>query len=91
MASESRSNVATEVVVSFPPVDERTVESLEASSYRSYLRRAREGPVTVGEEWEEFVNCGCGTTHDVRLRVESVVSGEALGEGTDLVFEPREP
>jgi hypothetical protein len=40
----------TEVVVSFPPVDDRTVQSLEASSYRSYLRRAREGPVAVGDE-----------------------------------------
>ncbi len=87
----AESDVASEVVVSFPPVDDRTVESLTEPSYRSYLRRARSGPVTVGEEWEEFVNCGCGTTHDVRLRVESVLGGDVIGEGTAFVFEPREP
>jgi hypothetical protein len=83
-------DTAAEIVVSVPSVDERIVPSLTSPSYRSYLTRAREGPVAVGVEWEEFVNRGCGTTHDVLLRVESVSGRKALGEATDLAFEPRE-
>jgi hypothetical protein len=90
MTGESGSNVATEVVVSFPPVDDRTVESLEESSYQSYPRRARAGRVAVGDGREEFVNCGCRTTHDLRLRVEALEVGDAIGEDTAFVFEPRE-
>jgi hypothetical protein len=90
MPGESGPDVATEVVVSVPSVDDRTVQSIASPSYESYLRRARAGRVVVGEEWEEFVNCGCGTTHDLRLRVEALAGGDAIGEDTQFVFEPRE-
>lgn len=80
---------ATEIVVSFAPTDDRTAEALDAASYRSYLRRTRRGDVSVGDEWAEFVNCGCGSTRDVVLRVESVDGGESIGTETAFVFEPR--
>jgi len=86
----TNARTAAEIVVSFPAVDDDTAGALDNPSYRSYLRRAHEGPVTTGEEWAEFVNCGCGTTHDVVLRVESVAGGDAISETTALVFEPRE-
>lgn len=80
---------ATRVIISFSPSDDRTAEALDARSYRSYLHRARQGPVTVGDEWEEFVSRGCGTTRDVTLRVESLIEGESIGEETEFVFDPR--
>ncbi|SDR10075.1 hypothetical protein SAMN05216278_3622 [Halopelagius longus] len=76
------------MVLSFSPPDERTADALDADAYRSYLRRTRSGPVSVGAEWDEFVSRGCGSTRDVTLRVESVRGGELLGEETELVFEP---
>ncbi|WP_435102019.1 hypothetical protein [Halarchaeum sp. P4] len=80
---------ASEVVVSFTPADDRTGAALDAPSYRRYLTRAHDGAVAVGDEWEEFVNCGCGTTRDVTLRVEST-DGDYVDAETTFVFEPRE-
>lgn len=59
-------------------------ESMTERSYRRYLRWAHAGPVTVGEEWEEFVNCGCASPEDVVLRVEQVEGGSAIGSETAL-------
>lgn len=81
---------AARVVLSFAPADESTAEALRADSYRAYLRRTRSGPVDAGEEWEEFVSRGCGTTRDVVLRVESTDGGDAIGPDTEFAFEPRD-
>ena len=90
MADVSASNTASRVTLSFSPSDGRTAEALDAPSYRSYLRRTRSGPVAVGDEWEEFVNCGCGTTRDVTLRVAATTGGRSIDEETEFVFEPSE-
>jgi hypothetical protein len=50
--------------------------------YRQYLRRAHEGPVAVGEEWSEFVTCGCESPQDVRLRVERIDGPASVGPET---------
>lgn len=81
---------ATRVLLSFAPPDERTAEALDTERYRAYLRRAHSGPVAVGDEWDEFVSRGCGSTRDATLRVEDVEGGETVGEETAFAFEPRE-
>lgn len=85
--SETRTR-ADEVVVSFAPADGRTASELDAPSYRRYLTWAHEGPVAVGDEWAEFVSCGCGSTRDVTLRVEAA-DGDAVDAETAFVFEAR--
>jgi len=70
------------------PGSERLVDAVSARSYRRYLGRARAGPVAVGEEWTEFVNCGCGTRADVVFRVVAVEGGERVGPDTAFAFEP---
>ena len=89
------SAVASRVVLTYRPVDrnpdgavddEWIRDELESDTYRTYLRRARGGPVTVGEEWEEFVSCGCATPQDVVLRVTAVEGGEGLGADTAIDF-----
>ncbi|MEF8851488.1 MAG: hypothetical protein V5A44_09015 [Haloarculaceae archaeon] len=94
--TEEPTDVADRVRVSYRPVDDEGVpveeddylgESVRADTFRTYLRRAHAGPVGVGDEWAEFVNCGCGTTEDVHLHVEAVEGGSAIGETTDVVVE----
>lgn len=85
-----QSPVATRVTLSYAPPDEKTATAIGADRFRSYLRRAHSGSVSVGDEWDEFVSRGCGTTRDVTLRVESTTGGEVVGEGTEFAFEPRE-
>lgn len=80
---------AARVILSFAPTDESTAEALRKDPYRTYLRRTRSGPVAVGDEWEEFVSRGCGTTRDVVLRVESTIGGDSIGPETAFAFEPR--
>jgi hypothetical protein len=77
---------ASRVVVSFSPVDDRITDSLAEPSYRSYHRRAHSGPIAAGDQWAEFVSCGCGTTRDVTLRVEST-DDDVIHEATEFVFE----
>lgn len=88
--NQRATNVATEVHLSFVPTDDRIGEALDKRHYRSYLRRSRQGPVDVGDEWDEFVSRGCGSTRDVTLRVESIEGGDEIGEETEFVFEPRQ-
>lgn len=64
-------------------------ENMMADSYRRYLRWAHAGPVAVGEEWDEFVNCGCASPEDVVLRVEEVEGGTAIGSETAIDVVPR--
>ncbi|MCU4744147.1 hypothetical protein OB955_14855 [Halobacteria archaeon AArc-m2/3/4] len=59
-------------------------ENMTKANYLRYLRRAHAGPVSVGDEWEEFVNCGCASPEDVVLRVEEVVGGSAIGSETTI-------
>ena len=82
-------SVATLVTLAVSPGDDRTVEAVGSERYRAYLRRAHEGPVTVGAEWAEFVSRGCGSTRDVTLSVESVEGGTEIGEETAFAFASR--
>lgn len=59
-------------------------ERMAEPAYVRYLRWAHAGPIAVGEEYEEFVNCGCESPQDVVLRVERVEGGSALGSETTL-------
>lgn len=88
MADSERPEIATTVVLSYRPSTERARSELDADSYRSYLRRARNGPVSPGDEWDEFVSTGCGTTEEVVLRVEAIEGGSEIGEDTTFTFDP---
>jgi len=57
-------------------------ENMTEFTYRQYLRRAHAGQVSVGDEWDEFVNCGCASPEDVTLRVEEIDGGTAIGSET---------
>jgi len=89
MSTQTERATATRVTVTFSPDDERTADALDAESYRGYLRRTHSGPVSVGDEWEEFVSCGCGTTRDVTLRVDAVDGGNVIDETTTFEFQPQ--
>lgn len=65
------------------------VEKMAERSYLRYLRWAHAGPVAVGDEWDEFVNCGCASPEDVVLRVEVVEGGTAMGAETHIEVVPR--
>ncbi|MEF8829717.1 MAG: hypothetical protein V5A49_11820 [Haloarcula sp.] len=93
--------IADRIVLSFAPsaadgdpwsgVDtEWIADELRGDTYQQYLRRAHGGPVAVGEEWAEFVSCGCATPQAVVLRVERVEGGTALGDATALEVHPRD-
>ncbi|KAA9398239.1 hypothetical protein Har1130_04720 [Haloarcula sp. CBA1130] len=94
-------SVADRIVLSFAPsaadgdpwsgVDtEWLADELRGDTYQQYLRRAHGGPVAAGEEWDEFVSCGCATPQDVALRVERVEGGTVLGDATTLAVQPRD-
>ena len=100
MSSTRQTAVASRVVLSYRAVDAGDGEWELADSdwirdrmnvdyYLQYLKRVHGGPLSVGEEFEEFVNCGCASPQDVVVRVEAVESGEELGADTDLVVVPR--
>ncbi|MFC7026494.1 hypothetical protein ACFQJ5_01010 [Halomicroarcula sp. GCM10025324] len=59
-------------------------ESMTEATYLRYLRWAHAGPVSVGDEWDEFVNCGCASPQDVVLRVERVEGGTGIGGDTTI-------
>jgi hypothetical protein len=89
--TEGTTDTADRIRLSYRPVDAETadeagftVESLREETFLTYLRRAHDGPVAVGDEWAEFVNCGCGTTEDVVLRVEAVEGGSTIDESTGI-------
>lgn len=89
--------VAERIVLSFAPDEDPwssvdtdwILDELRSDSYQQYLRRVHDGPVSVGEEWAEFVSCGCATPQDVVLRVERVEGGTELGQETALAVSPR--
>jgi len=89
--TDGTTDTADRIRLSYRPVDagsddedEFPVESLREETFLTYLRRAHDGPVAVGDEWAEFVNCGCGTTEDVLLRVEAVEGGSIVDESTEI-------
>ena len=55
-------------------------------TFTTDLRRAHGGDVSPGDEFEEFVSCGCGSPRDVLLRVEQVEGGSVLSEATEMTF-----
>lgn len=59
-------------------------ENMSEPTYLRYLRWAHAGPVAVGDEWDEFVNCGCASPEDVVLRVERVEGGTGIGADTTI-------
>jgi hypothetical protein len=59
------------------------------STYLQYLQRAHAGQVAVGEEWEEFVSCGCASPQDVVLHVEAIEGGSTIGFETTIDFVAR--
>lgn len=84
-------DAATRVVLAYAPAeDDDVANGLDADAFRAYLRKAHGGPVTLGDEWHEFVNCGCGSRKDVTLTVVSITGGEAVGEGTAIEYEPAD-
>jgi hypothetical protein len=91
--TDGTTDTADRIRLSYRPVDAGSgdedgvsVESLREETFLTYLRRAHDGPVAAGDEWDEFVNCGCGTTEDVLLRVEGVEDGSTIGESTEIVI-----
>lgn len=82
-------DVATRVVLAHAPADDEDVaEGVRAPSFRAYLTKAHDGPVALGDEWAEFVSCGCGSRKDVTLEVRSLTGGDVIGEGTTIEYEP---
>lgn len=69
------------------PDSDRVRDAVAEASYRRYLRRAREGPVTAGDTWAEFVSGGCGARTPVTIRVLAVEGGERVGRGTAFEWE----
>jgi len=65
-------------------------ERMTEDTYLTYLRRAHGGRVAVGDEGEEFVNCGCADPEDVIVRVEAVEGGTVFGEETAVGIEPAD-
>jgi len=63
-------------------------ERMTEDTYLTYLRRAHGGHVAVGDEWEEFVNCGCADPEDVIVRVEAVDGGTVFDTETAVSIEP---
>ena len=91
--TEGTTDAADRVRVTYRPADAASAdsddflaESVRADTFRTYLRRAHAGPVAVGDEWTEFVNCGCGTTGDVALRVAAVEGGSVIDGSTGIEF-----
>ncbi|UPM44658.1 hypothetical protein [Halocatena salina] len=90
--SQERSSTgdADRITVTYPATASGHIRSpLETDSYRRYLRMSKTGTTSVGEEWEEFVSGGCGSTTDVVLRVAAIEGGDCIGEETKIVFTPR--
>ncbi len=86
---------AARVVFSYDPgaiddVSRYWVEDeLSKERFEGYLRRAHDA-VAEGEELEEFVSKGCGVPVDVRLRVERLEGGAAVGSETTVEIRRRE-
>jgi len=83
-------STASRVVLSHPDeLSEWGRDQLTADRYVGYLRKTL-GDVSVGDEFEEFVDVGCcGDSLDIPLRVEEA-DGEEVGPETEIEFTTRE-
>ena len=88
MNERDADEAASRIVLAYSPADDDITDAIDEYSFRTYLRKAHDGPVQLGDEWEEFVNCGCGSTKDVRLQVVSLTGGDAIDEETEIEYEP---
>ena len=84
-------DTATRVVVSYPAdLSQWGRDTVEGSSFRTYLTKAHD-TAREGDEWPEFVGVGCcGNTLDVPLRVEAVEGGPRVTAETAFEFTVRE-
>lgn len=82
---------ADSAVISYPSnLNEWGVHQIETAHFRTYLKRSWDD-VDENETVEEFVGVGCcGSTLDVPLRLEELVGGDRIGEGTVIAYETRE-
>lgn len=89
-ASGSGSRVAglVDVSVDHSAGDPAAIRAaLTRQEFCSYLRRVHAGPVTLGDEWMEFVSRGCGAPRDVTLTVTAVSDGDIVGPSTEFSFQ----
>lgn len=93
-ASKTKKGLKTaeRVVISYPEdLSDWGRMQIDEKSFKAYLRKTKEGPLTEGETWEEFVGVGCcGNTLDVPLRIEKVEGGNSFGPETRIEYEVRE-
>jgi hypothetical protein len=82
---------ATRVVVSYPDaLSKWGRDQVETPRYKGFLRRVVDD-LSVGREFEEFVDVGCcGDSLDIRFRIESVEGGDDMGPDTEIEFTTRE-
>jgi hypothetical protein len=87
----SRTDTAARVVLSYPEqLSQWGRDQVGTDRYRGYLRKVV-ADLTVGREFEEFVDVGCcGDALDVRFRIERVEDGTEMGSDTEIVFTTRE-
>ena len=91
--SESESETATRVVVSYPSnLSDWGRDQLEGHRFKTYLRKTKtHSDLEPGAIWEEFVDTGCcGDTLDVPLHVETVDGSPVMGPETGIVYTERE-
>jgi hypothetical protein len=89
--TEASNAEATRIVLSYPAdLTDWDRDQLDTPWYVRYLRKVLEEPA-VGDVFEEFVDIGCcGTSREVPLKVEEIVGGNRVGEGTDIEYTVRE-
>lgn len=85
------SEYAERVVVSYPEsLGDWSRRQLEGDRYRTYLRRKLDD-LTVGTEFDEFVDVGCcGNSPDIPLRIERVDGPARMGPDTVVEYTTRD-
>lgn len=95
MSDAATAETASRVVLSYDPqaIDDISrywvEDELSKDAYEAYIRRSY-GPVSEGEEFEEFVAKGCSVPMDVTLRVERLEGGSTIGDETAVDIQRRE-
>lgn len=77
---------ADRIWIRYSPGNDEVGEALHTKSFEQFLRRSKSGRIAAGDEWEEVVNDGCGSTKEVTLSVKRVDGGTTLGSGTGFEF-----
>lgn len=86
--NHSPESVARRVTLRYQPPSRNLREELSRSSFVAFLRKAHEGEIEPGDEWEHFVSRGCGSPQNVRLEVQSLHGGDEVGDTTEFDFVP---